>query len=66
MLTVFLDFGSVTRGDIDRTVLEQVVSPWVYHDNTSREQVAERIREAEIVVSNKTLLDRSALGGNRL
>ena len=61
MLTVFLDFGSVTRGDIDRTVLEQAVSPWVYHDNTSPEQVAERIREAEIIVSNKTLLDRSAL-----
>lgn len=61
MLTVFLDFGSVTRGDIDKTALEQVVSPWIYHDNTSREQVAERIREAEIVVSNKTLLDHSAL-----
>ena len=61
MLTVFLDFGSVTRGDIDRTVLEQATSPWVYHDNTLPEQVAERIREAEIIVSNKTLLDRSAL-----
>lgn len=45
MLTVFLDFGSVTRGDIDRAALEQAVSPWIYHDNTSREQVTERIRE---------------------
>lgn len=61
MLTVFLDFGSVTRGDIDRMVLEQVVSPWVYYDNTSREQITDRISEAKIVVSNKTPLDRSAL-----
>lgn len=61
MLTVFLDFGSVTRGDIDQTALEQVVSPWIYYDNSSREQVIERIREAEIVVSNKVLLDRAAI-----
>lgn len=67
MLTAFLDFGSITRGDIDRTTLEQAVSPWVYHDNTSQEQVIERIREAEIVVSNKVLLDRAAIfAANRL
>lgn len=61
MLTVFLDFGSVTRGDVDRTALEQAVSPWIYHDNTSCGQVAERIRDAEIVVSNKIMLDRAAI-----
>ncbi|MXS85636.1 2-hydroxyacid dehydrogenase [Nitrosomonas sp. HPC101] len=67
MLTVFLDFGSVTRGDIDRAMLEQAVSPWVYHDNTLPEQVAERIRDAEIIVSNKTPLDRAAIfSANRL
>lgn len=61
MLTVFLDFGSVTRGDIDRATLEQAVSPWIYHDNTSWEQVTERIKEAEIIVSNKVQLDRTAI-----
>lgn len=61
MLTVFLDFGSVTRGDIDRTVLEQTVSPWIFHDNTAREQITERIVDAEIVVSNKILLNRTAI-----
>ena len=67
MQTVFLDFGSVTRGDIDRTILEQATSPWTYHDNTAQEQVMERIREAEIVVSNKVLLDRAAIfAANRL
>jgi glycerate dehydrogenase len=67
MRAVFLDFGSVTRGDIDRTVLEQAISPWLYYDDTSQEQIAERIREAEIVVSNKTSLDRAAIfAANRL
>lgn len=61
MLTIFLDFGSVTRGDIDRTALEQAISPWTYHDHTPQELVADRIREAEIVASNKVLLDRAAI-----
>lgn len=61
MLTVFLDFGSVTRGDINRTILEQVASPWIYHNHTSQEQLADRIREAEIIVSNKVQLDRAAI-----
>lgn len=61
MRAVFLDFGSVTRGDIDRSILEQVASPWSYHDDTSPGQIRERIREAEIVVSNKTSLDRAAI-----
>lgn len=61
MRAVFIDFDSITRGDIDRAVLEQAVSPWFYYDGTPRDQVAERIRGAEIVVSNKTIVDRAAI-----
>ncbi|MDT8363319.1 MAG: 2-hydroxyacid dehydrogenase [Nitrosomonas sp.] len=61
MRAVFLDFDSVTRGDIDRTVLSQVISPWVFHGDTDPSRLAERIRDAEIVVTNKTMLDRAAI-----
>ncbi|SDY87257.1 hypothetical protein [Nitrosomonas sp. Nm33] len=61
MRAVFLDFGSVTRGDIDCTALERAISPWRYYENTSTEQVIERIRDAEVVVINKALLDRTTL-----
>ena len=61
MRAVFLDFGSVTRGDMDCTALERVISPWRYYDETSTEQVAERIREAEVIVCNKLSLDRAAI-----
>lgn len=62
MHAVFLDFGSVTRGDLDCTKLENVVSSWqYYHEETSPQQTIERIKEAEVVVSSKTLLDRAAI-----
>jgi glycerate dehydrogenase len=61
MRAVFLDFGSVTRGDMDCTALEQVISPWHFFDETTADQVAERIKDAEVVVCNKFSLDRAAI-----
>ena len=61
MRAVFLDFGSVTRGDLDCAKLEKAVSPWQYYDETSPDQTAERIKNAEVIVSSKTLVDRAAI-----
>lgn len=61
MRAVFLDFGSVTRGDMDCTALKQAISPWCFYDETSAEQVAERIKEAEVIVCNKFSLDRATI-----
>ncbi|CAE6499957.1 Glycerate dehydrogenase [Nitrosomonas nitrosa] len=61
MRAVFLDFGSVTRGDMDCTALEEAISPWQFFDDTTPEQVPERIKDAEIIVINKALLDRATL-----
>ncbi|MCO6428431.1 2-hydroxyacid dehydrogenase [Nitrosomonas communis] len=61
MRAVFLDFGSVTRGDMDRSTLERAISPWHFYNDTTPEQVVERIKEAEVIVSNKMLLDRTVL-----
>ncbi|MBA2483967.1 MAG: 2-hydroxyacid dehydrogenase [Nitrosomonas sp.] len=61
MRAVFLDFGSVTRGDMDCTALEQVISPWRFYDETPAEQVAERIKDAEVIVCNKLPLDRATI-----
>ncbi|MDV6343988.1 2-hydroxyacid dehydrogenase [Nitrosomonas sp. Is37] len=67
MRAVFLDFGSVTRGDMDCTALERAISPWRYYEDTAADQVTERIRDAEVVVINKALLDRATLSSaNRL
>ncbi len=61
MRALFLDFGSVTRGDMDCTVLERAIAPWqFYHDSTEAE-VVERIRDAEVIVSNKVYISREAI-----
>jgi glycerate dehydrogenase len=67
MSAVFLDFGSVTRGDMDCSAMERAISPWRYYEDSSEQEVLERIREAEVIVSNKVFLNRAAiLAANRL
>lgn len=61
MRAVFLDFGSVTRGDMDCTQLERAVSPWRYYDETAPGEVLERIRDAEVVVCNKFSMNREII-----
>lgn len=61
MRAVFLDFGSVTRGDMDCSALERAVSPWQFHHNSSEAEVPERIHHAEIIVSNKVFIGREAI-----
>ncbi len=67
MRAVFFDFGSITRSDMDCVVLERAISPWHYYHDSSEQEVLERIREAEVVVSNKVFLGRAAIeAANRL
>ncbi|MGZ0018962.1 2-hydroxyacid dehydrogenase [Nitrosomonas sp. wSCUT-2] len=61
MRAVFFDFGSVTRGDMDCAALERAISPWQYHHDSTEAEVLERIREAEVVVSNKVFIGREAI-----
>ncbi|UJP05143.1 MAG: glycerate dehydrogenase [Nitrosomonas sp.] len=61
MRAIFLDFGSVTRGDMDCTTLERAVSPWRFYHNSIEADVSGRIGQAEIVVSNKVYIGREAI-----
>ena len=61
MSAVFLDFGSATRGDMDCTKLEQAISPWCFYEESSEQEVLERIKDVEVVVSNKVFLSRAAI-----
>lgn len=61
MRAVFLDFGSVTRGDMDCSALEHAISPWRFHHNSSEAEVPHHIQQAEIIVSNKVFISRAAI-----
>lgn len=61
MKSVFLDTDSLDRGDLNWSSLEDLPSNLVLYSTTRPEQVAERIRDSEILISNKVVLDRPVL-----
>ena len=50
---VFLDLGSVDNGDLDTRALDRSLPGWQWYEFTTAEEVTERIRLAEVVVTNK-------------
>ncbi len=61
MLGVFLDRDSLDRGDLDFASLDRILPDLRYYPATALEQVAARIAQAEVVISNKVMLDAAAL-----
>ena len=58
---VFLDLDTVDRNDLDLSGLKQALPKWHFHNSTTAEETASRVREAAIVVSNKVILDAESL-----
>jgi glycerate dehydrogenase len=61
MRGVFLDLGSVHPSDLDLTPLRGVLDEWRLHDSTDPDEVPARIRDAEVVVTNKVPLSGAVL-----
>ncbi len=61
MRGVFLDDHSVSRGDLDLGALRGTLPEWTFHGTTVASEAAAAIRDADIVISNKVLLDSQAL-----
>jgi len=61
MLGVFLDQDSLNCGDLDFSSLNQILPELRYYSATAPHEVAERIAEAEVVISNKVRLDAAVL-----
>ena len=64
MRAVFLDFGTVSNGDLDTAPLERVTPGLAIHQQTSAAQVPERIAGFEIVFANKAIIGRAAMAAN--
>lgn len=62
MKIVLTDCSTVTTGDLDLSSLERF-GEVVYYNETSPEDTAERIKDADVVVLNKTVLGRTELAG---
>lgn len=65
MRGVFLDVGSLYPADLDLADLRAALPAWDWFDNTPPEQMAARIADAEVVVSNKAVLTASVMATAR-
>lgn len=57
-----LDRASLDPGDLDLSGVRATLPEWRFFDATAPEAVAERIRGAHVVVTNKVVLDEARLG----
>jgi len=58
---VFLDLASVDQADLDLTLLTQQASHWRFYPHTDSAQVLDTIADAEVVVSNKVVLNAETI-----
>ncbi|MCV4290269.1 2-hydroxyacid dehydrogenase [Pseudomonas capsici] len=54
---VFLDHTSLDLGDLDLGELRESFGELVLHDSTSPDQVIERLKGAQVAISNKIMID---------
>ena len=60
MLGVFLDADSLGK-DVDLTPVTQLLDDWQVYSFTTPAQVAERIKAATVVLTNKTVMDEASI-----
>ncbi len=65
MRAVFLDFGTVSNGDLDPGPLERALPGIVLHEQTSQADVSTRIAGCEAVFANKSVFDRATIMANQ-
>lgn len=63
MRGVFLDTLTMKPEELDTRALESSLDHWDFYEATAPEQVAERIAEADVVITNKVVLDRELIDG---
>jgi glycerate dehydrogenase len=61
MRGVFLDLNTVDRGDLDLEPLRQALPHWDFFQRTVPEEIPERVRDAEVIVTNKVYLGPEAI-----
>jgi glycerate dehydrogenase len=64
MRAVFLDFGTVSNGDLDPSPLERALPGIVIHDRSAQAEVPGRIAGCEAVLANKSVIDGAAIRAN--
>ncbi|WP_066962418.1 D-2-hydroxyacid dehydrogenase [Microbulbifer sp. Q7] len=61
MRGVFLDTLTMKLEELDTAALKNALDQWDFFETTSPEQAAERIANADVVITNKVVLDRQLI-----
>ncbi|WP_308363639.1 MULTISPECIES: D-2-hydroxyacid dehydrogenase [unclassified Microbulbifer] len=61
MRGVFLDTLTMKLEELDTSALENVLDHWDFHETTAPDETAGRIADAEVVITNKAVLDRQLI-----
>ena len=61
MQAVFLDKNSLDKNDLDFNSLLATSKNWQFYDSTENGLVKERTKHAEVIVSNKVVLDKTVI-----
>lgn len=61
MIGAFLDLDTVTNNDLDFSAIEKSLPTWHFYASTPTTQVAERIANVHVVITNKVILDQALL-----
>lgn len=64
MKAVILDYKTLSPDDLELKSLWDLPFDWIRYDTTSAGQTADRISDAEVVLTNKVVLDRQLLADN--
>ena len=62
MKGVFLDYGTVSAGDLDPAPLQRALPGVVLHEVSRQDQVIERAQGAAVLFVNKLTIDRAVIG----
>lgn len=60
LMGVMLDRASLDTGDLDLAALQGVAN-WTFHDATAPDEIAARIAKADVVITNKVVLDAASI-----
>ncbi len=64
MRAVFLDFGTVSSGDLDTGALERALPGIALRDRTPQAEVPSRIAGHQVVLANKSVIDGATIAAN--
>ena len=60
-LGVFLDLATIDNGEMSLAKLDRTLPEWRIHSLTDPSETADRIHDADLVVTNKVVIDREAM-----